>query len=215
VAVLVFLPAPAGTGIVAPDLRASIGRLLCGVSPLQSYPAPRRNRHVVLDVLDIGVRRGFLDIFRRTNLHGEDDTGHFLADLIEQALEQARKLHACIPASGSSARNRAGECPDADDPAPPDVRASAYRGSAASHCARTGGRNRFADQFDLGQIGLIGLLNDAGKDFFVGKRRFALDPFGGWCRNLQLGQPACAPDRAYPTAPRPNLPAHARGKYRR
>ncbi|MPN47023.1 hypothetical protein SDC9_194623 [bioreactor metagenome] len=42
---------------------------------------------LVLDVADVGVRRGFLDVLLRTDLHGIDDAGHFAADQVEQPLE--------------------------------------------------------------------------------------------------------------------------------
>jgi hypothetical protein len=63
VAVLVFLPRTAGAGVVAPDLGSGLGRLL----RLRLRPRIGAQRLVVigvlvLDVLYVGVRRGFLDI---------------------------------------------------------------------------------------------------------------------------------------------------------
>ena len=43
---------------------------------------------VVLDVLNIGTRRGFFNIFLRTDLHGEQGARYFLAHQIKQTLEE-------------------------------------------------------------------------------------------------------------------------------
>jgi hypothetical protein len=97
VAVLVLLAAAARAGVVAPDLGHLGARQGGRVGLLRSRCRPRW----------VACRsRCSCSRLRRA------------------AARTARRPRACIPASGSSARSRAGGCPGAGGPAPPGARAS-------------------------------------------------------------------------------------------
>jgi hypothetical protein len=129
VAVLVLLPTSAGAWIIAPDLGSGISWLLCWRFSVGTQRLIVTGV-LILDVLHIGVLSNFLDIFRRANLHSENDARHFLAHHIEQTFKEFKCLTFVFLLRVFSVRSRANEYPDADDPAPTNARASAYQDSA-------------------------------------------------------------------------------------
>ena len=148
VALLVLLAGAARARIVAADLlrraherrRARAGRR----SPSSPSPLPLGQRLVVVGVLVLHVARRAapvvdrLHVFLRAHLHGQSRRLTTSCLTGRACRRRARTPRACIPASGSSARSRAGGCPGAGSRARRGARASACRASAASRCARTG-----------------------------------------------------------------------------
>ena len=142
VAMLVFLARAARTRIVAADFAAAaheglrlldvLGTATSSPSAHASAPAPAdRNRHADTARSHCGHALGLLDLFARAHLHRHQVLGHLVLDPSAACRRTARRPRACIPASGSSARSRAGGCPGAGGRAARGARASACPGSAA------------------------------------------------------------------------------------